>query len=64
MNNWSKYFFVLGAPLCLILRIFLIFTNMNPETGFYLTGGFGLSFYHTLLILCLGIIIFHGLFKM
>ena len=64
MNNWSKYFFVLGAPLCLILRIFLIFTNMNPETGFYLTGGFGVSFYHTLLILCLGIIIFHGLFKM
>ena len=64
MNNWSKFFFLLGAPICLALRIFFIFTNMNPETGFYLHGGFGVSFYHTLLLLCLGIIILGGLFVM
>ena len=62
MNNLSKYFFVLGAPICLALRCFLIFTNSDPETGFYLTGGFGVSFYHTLLLLCLAIIIIGGLF--
>ncbi len=62
--NWSKLFFGVGGGICLLLRIFLIFSNMNPDTGFYLHGGFVLSFYTTLMILSLLIIIGYGLFVM
>ena len=54
--NWSKLFFGVGGGICLLLRIFLIFTNMDPSNGFYLLGGFVLSFYITLLFLSLLII--------
>ncbi len=62
--NWSKFFFVLGGSVCLVLRIFMIFTNMNPETGFYLSNGFTLSFYHTIFGLSLTGIIIYGLYFM
>ena len=62
--NWSKLFFGVGGGICLLLRIFMIFTNMDPSTGFYLQGGFVLSFYNTLLFLSLLIIIGYGLFVM
>lgn len=62
--NWSKLFFGVGGGICLLLRIYLILTNMDPVTGFYLSGGFAVSFYNTLLTLSLVIIIGYGLFKM
>ncbi len=62
--NWSKFFFVLGGAFCLVLRIFMIFTNMDPETGFYLTNGFALSFYHTIFGLSIIGMIVYGLFFM
>ncbi len=62
--NWSKFFFGLGGAFCLVLRIFMIFTNMDPETGFYLHNGFALSFYHTLFGLSLIGMIGYGLFFM
>lgn len=61
--NWSKLFFGIGGGICLLLRIYLILTNMDPTTGFYLSGGFAVSFYNTLLTLSLIIIISYGLFK-
>ena len=62
--NWSKLFFGVGGIICLLLRVFLIFTNIDPTTGFYVHGGFVLSFYSTLLILSLLIIVGYGLFVM
>lgn len=62
--NWSKLFFGVGGGLCLLLRVFLIFNNMDPTTGFYRHGGFVLSFYGTLMLLSLLIIIGYGLFVM
>ncbi|MGN0664787.1 MAG: hypothetical protein ACI4L5_06890 [Negativibacillus sp.] len=62
--NWSKLFFAVGGLICLALRIFLIFTNVDPNTGFYLSGGFAVSFYNTLLGLSLAIIVGYGLFVM
>ncbi len=62
--NWSKFFFGLGGSFCLALRIFMIFTNMDPETGFYLYNGFALSFYHTIFALSLVGMIGYGLFFM
>ena len=62
--NWSKLLFLIGLVLCLPLRIFLIFTNINPETGFYLSGGFWVSLYTTILVICLLGIVGYGLFRM
>lgn len=62
--NWSKLFFGVGGGICLLLRVFLIFNNMDPSTGFYRYGGFVVSFYGTLLLLCLLIVVGYGLFVM
>ena len=62
--NWSKLFFAVGGGLCLLLRVFLIFNDMDRSTGFYRHGGFALSFYGTLMLLSLLIIIGYGLFVM
>lgn len=62
--NWSKLFCGIGLVICLALRVFLIFTSVDPITGFYSGGGFAVSFYNTLLLLSLLIIVGYGLFVM
>lgn len=62
--NWSKLLFCVGIVLCLPLRVFLVLKNVDPETGFYLSSGFTVSFYTTLLLAALVIIVGYGLFRM
>ncbi len=62
--NWSKYFCGMGLAVCLALRVFLIFTNIDPVTGFYSSNSIAVSFYNTMVLLILLISIVYGLFFM
>lgn len=62
--NWSKFFFGVGGLICLALRIFLVFTNIDPDSGFFISNGIAVSFYNTMLLLALLIIVGYGLFRM
>lgn len=62
--NWSKYFCGMGLAICLALRVFLIFTNIDPVTGFYSSNSIAVSFYNTMILLILLISVGYGLFLM
>lgn len=62
--NWSKYFCSMGLAICLALRVFLIFTNIDPITGFYSSNSIAVSFYNTMVLLIVSISIVYGLFFM
>lgn len=62
--NWSKYFCGMGLAICLALRVFLIFTNMDPVSGFYISNSIAVSFYNTMVLLILLISVGYGLFFM
>lgn len=62
-NNWSKLFCALGFVGCLALRVALIFTNLDPESGFYSPGSALPSCFTVLLLCCLILIVGYGLLK-
>jgi len=62
--NWSKYFCGMGLAICLALRVFLIFTNIDPVSGFYTSNSIAVSFYNTMVLLILLISVVYGLFFM
>lgn len=62
--NWSKYFCGMGLAICLALRVLLIFTNIDPVSGFFGSNSIVVSFYNTMVMLILTISVVYGLFFM